>query len=150
MARRQALVAIAQARVRPLGVEVLAPVHDDDLGLSLSRNSAVESRRGIFHRVAGAEREESAGGIGEDRRHTGNRKEPQDRPAGIFKRALRAARPDSLRRTWQHSREHLRYETDLTDAEWGIIEPMPPAPAESGRPPSWPFREIVKAFGCTP
>lgn len=77
MARRQALVAIAQARVRPLGVEVLAPVHDDDLGLSLSRNSAVESRRGIFHRLAGAEREATADGVSEDRQRTGIGNEPE-------------------------------------------------------------------------
>ena len=25
----------------------------------------------------------------------------------------------------QHSRDHLRYETDLTDAEWALIEPLP-------------------------
>ena len=24
----------------------------------------------------------------------------------------------------QHSRDHLRYETDLTDAEWALIEPL--------------------------
>ncbi len=26
----------------------------------------------------------------------------------------------------QHSREGLRYETDLTDAEWAVIEPLMP------------------------
>src|SRR5215210_3624219 len=30
----------------------------------------------------------------------------------------------------QHSRKGLRYETDLTDAEWALIEPFMPAPNE--------------------
>jgi hypothetical protein len=33
----------------------------------------------------------------------------------------------------QHSRDGLRYETDLTDAEWALIEPLLPEPNE-GRP----------------
>ena len=33
----------------------------------------------------------------------------------------------------QHSRDGLRYETDLTDAEWALIEPLMPKPhAEDG------------------
>jgi transposase len=46
----------------------------------------------------------------------------------------------------QHSRSHLRYETDLTNEEWAVIEPLLPAPAEGGRPPTWPMREIVNAI----
>ena len=43
----------------------------------------------------------------------------------------------------QHSRKALRYQTDLTDAEWVVIEPhLPPAHC-TGRPRSWPMREIV-------
>ena len=34
----------------------------------------------------------------------------------------------------QHSREGLRYETDLTDAEWALIEPHMPKPRIRGRP----------------
>ena len=46
----------------------------------------------------------------------------------------------------QHSRVGLRYETDLTDAEWALIEPLlPPAP-EHGRPRLWPMREIMNAI----
>src|SRR4051794_19846853 len=46
----------------------------------------------------------------------------------------------------QHSRDHLRYGTDLTDAEWAVIEPLlPPAP-EHGRPRAWPVREIMNAI----
>jgi putative transposase len=46
----------------------------------------------------------------------------------------------------QHSREGLRYETDLTDAEWAIIEPLLPAPLRRGRPPKWTMREILDAI----
>jgi transposase len=43
----------------------------------------------------------------------------------------------------QHSRAGLRYETDLTDAEWAIVEPLLPEPASCGQPPLWPMREIL-------
>jgi hypothetical protein len=33
----------------------------------------------------------------------------------------------------QHSRERLRYGSDLTDAEWKILEPLMPPPAKTGR-----------------
>ena len=46
----------------------------------------------------------------------------------------------------QHSREGLRYETDLTDAEWAVIEPLMPAPKLRGRPRAWPLREIINAI----
>ncbi len=46
----------------------------------------------------------------------------------------------------QHSREHLRYETDLTDAEWALVEPLMPAPKQRGRPWAWPLREILNAI----
>jgi putative transposase len=34
----------------------------------------------------------------------------------------------------QHSRERLRFGSDLTDAEWAIIAAMLPAPEKTGRP----------------
>ena len=34
----------------------------------------------------------------------------------------------------QYSRDGLRYETDLTDAEWALIEPLLPEPHARGRP----------------
>jgi transposase len=37
----------------------------------------------------------------------------------------------------QHSRKHLRYGSDLTDAEWAIIAPLLPAPRRTGRPRRW-------------
>src|SRR5919202_3809230 len=46
----------------------------------------------------------------------------------------------------QQSRDGLRYETDLTDAEWAVIEPLMPEPCPWGRPRAWPLREIVNAI----
>jgi hypothetical protein len=34
----------------------------------------------------------------------------------------------------QHSRAGLRYETDLTDAEWRLVAPLLPAPKRTGAP----------------
>src|SRR5215218_3432391 len=46
----------------------------------------------------------------------------------------------------QHSRAGLRYETDLTDAEWAVIAPFMPEPAACGRPATWTTREILNAI----
>ena len=43
----------------------------------------------------------------------------------------------------QHSRDHLRYGSDLTDEEWEIIAPFMPPPAKTGRPRAWTMREII-------
>ena len=49
----------------------------------------------------------------------------------------------------QHSRKGLRYETDLTDNEWELIEPFMPAACPTGGPRAWPMREIMNAiFYC--
>ena len=45
----------------------------------------------------------------------------------------------------QHSRDDLRYETDLTDAEWAVIAPLLPAPCRRGRPRTC-LRAIVNAI----
>ena len=45
-----------------------------------------------------------------------------------------------------YSRDDLRYETDLTDAEWAVIEPLLPEPLGQGRPRVWPRREIMNAI----
>lgn len=37
----------------------------------------------------------------------------------------------------QHSRIGLRYETDLTDAEWAVLEPLLPEPHRCRRPRAW-------------
>ncbi len=46
----------------------------------------------------------------------------------------------------QHSRERLRYQTDVTDAEWAVIEPHLPLALNTGRPRTWPMREIVNGI----
>ncbi|MNL11047.1 hypothetical protein D3C87_1318670 [compost metagenome] len=38
------------------------------------------------------------------------------------------------------------YPSDLTDAEWEILEPLVPAAKPGGRPEEWPKREIVNAI----
>jgi transposase len=46
----------------------------------------------------------------------------------------------------QHSRPAARYQTDLTDKEWRLIEPHLPAALKTGRPRAWPMREIGNAI----
>lgn len=46
----------------------------------------------------------------------------------------------------QHSRDHLRYGSDLSNAEWSIIAPFMPPPARTGRPRLWTMREIVNGI----
>src|SRR5271167_594401 len=46
----------------------------------------------------------------------------------------------------QHSRPVTRYQTDLTDAEWGVIAPHLPKPCATSRPRGWPMREIVNGI----
>ncbi len=45
-----------------------------------------------------------------------------------------------------HSRPGLRYESDLTDGEWAVLELLPPPPGPRGRPRRWPMREILNAL----
>jgi hypothetical protein len=46
----------------------------------------------------------------------------------------------------QHSREHQRYGSDLTDAERAIIAPLLPPAGKTGRPRRWPMRDIIDAI----
>lgn len=46
----------------------------------------------------------------------------------------------------QHNRKALRYQTDLTDAEWAVIEPHLPPSHRMGRPRAWPMREILNGI----
>src|SRR5271166_3225784 len=46
----------------------------------------------------------------------------------------------------EHDRDDLRYPSDLTDAEWRILAPLLPPPAETGRHRSWPMRELMNAI----
>jgi hypothetical protein len=45
-----------------------------------------------------------------------------------------------------HSRTSERYDTDLTDQEWRVIEPNLPVEQKRGRPREWPMREIVNGL----
>lgn len=46
----------------------------------------------------------------------------------------------------QHDRRSLRYASDVTDAEWDIIEPFMPPPSNLGRPREVAFREVWNAI----
>src|SRR3954451_2128527 len=46
----------------------------------------------------------------------------------------------------QHSRPTTSYQTDLTDAEWRLIEPLLPSASKAGRPRAWSMREIINAI----
>ncbi len=45
----------------------------------------------------------------------------------------------------QYKREAVRYESDLTDAEWGLIEPLIPRQGRLGRPRERDLREVFNA-----
>jgi putative transposase len=45
-----------------------------------------------------------------------------------------------------YSRNGLRYETDLIDAEWALIKLLLPGPHARGRPRRWPVREILNGI----
>src|SRR5712675_2154651 len=46
----------------------------------------------------------------------------------------------------QHNRKAQRYQSDLTDEEWRVIEPHLTEPRATGRPRSWAMREIVNGI----
>lgn len=46
----------------------------------------------------------------------------------------------------QHDRSSLRYASDVTDAEWDIIEPFMPPPSNVGRPREVEFRDVWNAI----
>lgn len=45
-----------------------------------------------------------------------------------------------------YERRCPRYASDLTDAEWGLVEPMMPSPNRIGRPRQTDLREVVNAL----
>ena len=51
---------------------------------------------------------------------------------------------DTTRR--KHARKGLRYSSDLTDAEWAVLEPLLPAVSRLGRPRRWPRRTILNGM----
>lgn len=46
----------------------------------------------------------------------------------------------------QYSRKTARYESDLTDAEWALLQPLLPPPSRRGRPRRVDLREVVNAI----
>ncbi len=46
----------------------------------------------------------------------------------------------------QHARNTGRYESDLTDAEWELLEPLLPPPSRRGRPRKVDLREVTNAI----
>ena len=46
----------------------------------------------------------------------------------------------------RHSREGLRYASDLTDAEWALVEPSMPRRARTGRPRTTELRVVMEAI----
>ena len=46
----------------------------------------------------------------------------------------------------QHIRKTNRYQRDLTDEEWGVINPHLPAVNSTERPRAWPRREIINGM----
>jgi transposase len=45
-----------------------------------------------------------------------------------------------------YSRKTSRYQSDVTDEEWRVIEPHLPPARTTGRPRAWPLREIVNGI----
>jgi transposase len=45
-----------------------------------------------------------------------------------------------------YRRDNLRYASDLTDAEWALLEPFMPAPSPIGRPRGTDLRAVVNAI----
>mgnify|MGYP003831649509 CR=1 FL=1 len=46
----------------------------------------------------------------------------------------------------RYARADLLLPSDLTDAEWEILEPLLPVRGKLGRPPVWDYRQIVEAI----
>jgi len=46
----------------------------------------------------------------------------------------------------QYARADLALPTDLTDAEWAVLEPFFPPPSQVGCPRKWPLRRIIEAI----
>jgi transposase len=44
------------------------------------------------------------------------------------------------------ARSELRLPSDLTDAEWAVLEPLFARHSHRGRPPIWSYRQIVEAL----
>jgi putative transposase len=45
-----------------------------------------------------------------------------------------------------YNRDHLRYESDMTDEAWEIIGPLLPGPGKMGRPRTTDMRAVLNAI----
>lgn len=45
-----------------------------------------------------------------------------------------------------HARSGLTLPSDMTDAEWAVLEPLLPPASHVGRPRKWSLRRIVEAI----
>ena len=67
----------------------------------------------------------------------------------------RAAKKTGRKRKKARTREHKRYSSDLSTAQWGVIQPLIPKAKANGRPRETNIREVVNAIlyriknGCT-
>ncbi len=59
--------------------------------------------------------------------------------AGMWTRASRS-------RMAALEKKSKRYPTDLTDAEWAVVEPLLPKPPKRGRKPGVDMREVLNAI----
>src|SRR5260370_33652591 len=46
----------------------------------------------------------------------------------------------------EYRRDHLRYASDVTDAEWSLLAPLLPVPCRLGRPRTVDLRAVVNAM----
>ncbi|BCH60800.1 hypothetical protein RvVAR0630_34240 [Agrobacterium vitis] len=46
----------------------------------------------------------------------------------------------------QYARRKARYASDMTDREWGLVQPFLPVPRRLGRPRTTDLREVVNAL----
>ena len=46
----------------------------------------------------------------------------------------------------QYRRDGLRYASDMTDAEWALVEPFMPRPSRLGRPRTIDLRAVMNAL----
>ena len=46
----------------------------------------------------------------------------------------------------QHARQTAGYASDMTDREWGLVQPFLPMPRSLGRPRTTDLREVVNAL----
>lgn len=46
----------------------------------------------------------------------------------------------------QYARSELTLPSNLTNAEWAVLEPFVPPPSQAGHPRKWPLRQMIDAI----